>query len=456
MKSKSAEKAEKPLQWWQLSLLGVACTIGTGFFLGSSIAISMAGPSVILSFALAALGTYFVYEALAKMTIADPQKGSFRSYAKKAYGRWAGFSSGWVYWLSEMLIIGSQMTALSIFSRFWFPGIPLWVFASIYAVLGLLVILAGPKGFDRVENLLAVLKIAAILMFIVLAIVALFGLFGGGTEQNVIPRTYDGFFPNGISGFLPSLIFGFYGFAGIEIMGLLAVRLKNKQEAPKSGKVMLLLLAVIYISSISLSLIIVNWNNFNPDQSPFVSALNNYNIKYVQDIFNGVFIIAGFSTMVASLFAVIRILVTLAEDKDAPAVFSKRIKFEIALPAIVLTTGGIIVSIILSIVMPGRIYEYITTAAGLMLLYNWFFILGSYGRLFEQTTMDNIKRYLGFALVLLAVTGTMFHHTSRPGFYVSLVFLIVIALVTFIMQHMWKNDPEGDEKAIGTLFTKLK
>ncbi|OLO39138.1 transporter [Alkalihalophilus pseudofirmus] len=457
MKSNSAEQKEKPLQWWQLSLLGVACTIGTGFFLGSSIAINIAGPSVIFSYLLAAIGTYFVYEALAKLMINDPQKGSFRTYAKHAYGRWAGFTSGWVYFLSEMLIIGSQMTALSIFSRFWFPNIPLWVFASIYAVLGLLVILMGPAGFDRVENLLAVLKIAAILMFIILAILALFGLLGAGDAEAVrIPRTYDTVFPNGISGLLPSLIYGFYGYAGIEIMGLLAVRLKDMNEAPKSGKIMLLLLAIIYISSIGLALMMVSWYTFTTEKSPFVTALNQYNLQFVPHVFNGVFIIAGFSTMVASLFAIIRILVTLAEDRDAPAVLSKRVKKDIALPAIALTTGGIIISIVLALIMPGRIYEYVTTAAGLMLLYNWFFILGSYGRILEMTLMSKIKRLLGFLLVFLGVFGTIFHQTSRPGFFVSLGFIVIIGVITLIMKHFWNKKSNDDDNNPSTLFTKIK
>ncbi|WP_209124719.1 amino acid permease [Alkalihalobacillus sp. BA299] len=456
MKSSSAEQKEKPLQWWQLSLLGIACTIGTGFFLGSSIAINMAGPSVIFSYILAAIGTYFVYEALAKLMINDPQKGSFRTYAKNAYGRWAGFTSGWVYFLSEMLIIGSQMTALSIFSRFWFPNIPLWVFATFYSILGLLVILMGPAGFDRVENMLAVLKIAAILMFILLAVLALFGLLGeGDTETFRLPRSYDTLFPNGIRGLLPSLIYGFYGYAGIEIMGLLAVRLKEMNEAPKSGKIMLFLLAVIYISSIGLALTMVSWDTFTTEKSPFVTALNQYNLKFVPHVFNGVFIIAGFSTMVASLFAIIRILVTLAEDRDAPAILSKRVKKEIALPAILLTTGCITISIVLALIMPGRIYEYVTTAAGLMLLYNWFFILGSYGRILKMTVMTNVKRILGFSLVILGVFGTIFHPTSRPGFFVSLGFIVVIAIITLIMKHFW-NKSNDDDSNRSTLFTKIK
>ncbi|MCD8511899.1 MAG: amino acid permease [Bacillus sp. (in: Bacteria)] len=456
MKTNANEQKEKPLKWWQLSLLGVACTIGTGFFLGTSIAISMAGPSVLFSFALAAIATYFVYEALARLTIADPQKGSFRSYAKKAYGRWAGFFSGWVYWASEMLIMGSQMTALAIFSRFWFPAIPLWVFACGYATLGIIVILTGTKGFDRIENLLAVLKIAAIVMFIILAALALFGLFGGERETVDVPQNVGGVFPNGITGFLPSLIFGFYGFAGIEIIGLLAIRLKNMEEAPKAGKLMLLTLAVIYITALGLALVMVPWESFSTEKSPFVTALSRYAIPFVPHIFNGVFIIAGFSTMVASLFAVIRILVTLAEDKDAPTVFAKRIKNKIALPAIGLTSAGIIISIVLSLIMPGNIYEYFTTAAGLMLLYNWFFILGSFGRLMKLSLGDRIKRIIGVSLVLLAIGGTCFHSTSRPGFFVSILFLGTIGLITFFMRYYWKKHPQDpNDNGPSTLFKKI-
>lgn len=130
---------------------------------------------MLISFVLAAIATFIVFDVLARMTAEDPREGSFRSYAKKAYGRWAGFSSGWMYWCSEVLIMGSQMTALAIFSRFWFPGIPMWIFAAGYAVLGLLVIWIGNKGFDRLENVLAVIKVAAIVMFLVIAASALMG-----------------------------------------------------------------------------------------------------------------------------------------------------------------------------------------------------------------------------------------------------------------------------------------
>lgn len=141
-----------------MSLISVGCTIGTGFFLGSAIGIKITGPSIVFSFILAASGTYIVYNLLAKLTAEDPQEGSFCYYANKAYGRWAGFSCGWNYWSSNILIMGSQLTALSILSRFWFPNVPLWIFAAGYAILSIIVVLIGNKGFDKVENILAVIK----------------------------------------------------------------------------------------------------------------------------------------------------------------------------------------------------------------------------------------------------------------------------------------------------------
>jgi L-asparagine transporter-like permease len=429
MSNTHSGKAERNMKWWQLSLFGVGCTIGTGFFLGSSIAIKTSGPSVLIAFILAALGTYFVFDFLSKMTASDPEKGAFRSYAKKAYGRWAGFSSGWVYWCSEMLIMGSQLTALSIFSRFWFPNIPLWVFAAGYALLGLLVLLIGIKVLNRLENVLGIIKIAAILMFIIIAIAALFGLFEGN-RQTRIPNTMDELFPNGVKGLWASFIYAFYAFGGIEILALMATRLRNPKEAPKSGKIMLILLTSIYLVSIGLAVIMVSWRKFSSEESPFVIALNQYNLSFIPHVFNAVLIIAGFSTMAASLFAVTSILVTLAEDGDAPKFFAKKGKLKVPLPALGLTIAGLATSIIFALVMPGSIYEYITTAAGLMLLYNWLFIVFFAPRLIQFTQYDQFKRFAAMALILLAVIGTLLNKDIRPGFFVSLVFIVIISIVT--------------------------
>jgi L-asparagine transporter-like permease len=437
-KSSSSAEEKGTMKWWQLSLFGVGCTIGTGFFLGSSIAIKMTGPAILIAFILAAAGTYFVFDALAKMTAKEPLKGGFRSYAKKAFGRWAGFSSGWVYWMSEVLIMGSQMTALSIFSRFWFPKIPLWVFAGIYALLGLVVVLIGVSILNKLENVLAILKIAAILMFVIIALLAIFGVIDGDRPIQY-PDSQKDLIPHGILGLWSGVIFAFYAFGGIEILGLMATQLKDPKEAPKAGKVMLFTLMIIYMLSIGLAVLMVPWNQFNGEKSPFVNALDNYNLTFIPHLFNGALIIAGFSTMVASLFAVTSILVTLSEEGDAPGLFCRKGKLKVPIPTLLITVLGISASIVCALLMPGHVYEYITTAAGLMLLYNWIFILASSWKLLEVTAKDKIKYSLGILFILVAVSGTLFHGTSRPGFFISLAFVGIIGCITLIMNLKWKK-----------------
>lgn len=434
------------MKWWQLSLLGVACTIGTGYFLGSGIGIRLTGPSILLSFLCAAAATYIVFDALSRMTAAEPAEGSFRTYARKAFGRWAGFSSGWAYWSAEVLISGSQLTALSLFARFWLPQLPLWIFAACFAALGLAVVLSGTRGFERVEHVMAALKIAAILLFLVLGFGALLGWFNGRPlpEEPAAHAFYPPF-AGGFTGWWSSLIYAFYSFGGIEAMGIMAIRLRRPEEAPKAGRVMLGLLTLIYVASLVLAVWLLSRTPLSAKQSPFVASLSGFRLPFVPHLFNAAFILAGFSTMVASLFAVTNILVTLARDKDAPPALARRVRHR-PFAALGLTTGGMAVSIALSFAMPQNVYEYFTTAAGLMLLSNWLFILLSAGRILRLSAWGQAKRWLGVALILAAVSGTVTHADTRPGLWISLGFLTVIGIVTLVIALLRKRKSRSDEE----------
>lgn len=426
------------MAWWQLSLLGIGCTLGTGFFLGTSMAIHKSGPAVLIPFLLAAICTYIVYDALVKMSVENPDKGSFRTYAKQAFGRWAGFSNGWVYLISELLIMGSQLMALGIFTKFWFPALPLWVAASIYAAIGLVVILTGMKGFENFQNIFGALKAAAIVMFIIVAVVIIMR----GTPSTTmasLQANYEAFFSQGLKGIWLGLLYAFYAYGGIEVMGLMVIDLKNPKEAPKAGRIMLIVITVIFIMAIALALALVTWKDFSIDESPFITALQGYHIPYVADIFNGVLIIAGFSTMVASLYAVVTILTTLAEDHDAPAVLAKKGKMKVPFPALLFLTSGLVITIVIGFLMPEKIFEYLITAAGLMLIYNWLFILVTYWKLMELTKWGHVKNGMGMLLIAVTVSGTLGEKTSRLGFYVSLLFIFLISVATWIVVKRQKN-----------------
>jgi L-asparagine transporter-like permease len=376
------------------------------------------------------------------MTTADPQEGSFCYYAGKAYGHWAGFSCGWNYWSSKILIMGSQLTALSILSRFWFPKVPLWLFATCYAILSIFVVLLGTKGFDKVENILAVIKTAAIVMFIVLAGAALIGwIHGGGESQPGLATTVDEIFPEGYRAFWSSLVYAFYAYGGIETIGLMSMQLKNKEDAPKSGKVMLIVLTIIYVISMVLAVSMVSHNAINEKESPFVTALSNYKLSFFPHVFNAAIITAGFSTMTASLFAVTNLLVTLAKDGDAPSLFGKKIKKmkDLPLPSLGIAAIGLSGSIITALLLLGKIYEYITTAAGILQMYNWGFIILSAIKILEFKIRDRVLSYTGLALLTAAVSGVILEKSIRIGFFVSILLVVIIGIITFIMTRIWKN-----------------
>jgi L-asparagine transporter-like permease len=437
------------LKWWQLSLIGVGCTIGTGYFLGSSIGIIVTGPSIVISFLLAALGTYIVFNVLAKMTAKDPQDGSFCYYANKAFGPWAGFSCGWNYWCSNILIMGSQLTALSILSKFWFHQVPLWIFALGYAIIAIVVVLFGTKSFDKVENILAIIKTSAIVMFIILAFAALFGWIGSGSRYFDLPDSMKQIFPKGFIGFWSSLIYAFYAYGGIEVIGLMAIRLKKKEDAPKAGKIMLLLLTIIYVLSLGLAVTMEHFNSFNEKESPFVKAMDDYHLSFFPHVFNGAIIIAGFSTMTASLFGVTTLLVTLAEDGDAPTLFAKKLeKFKkLPLASLGLGAAGLLASVITALLVPGKIYEYITTAAGILLLYNWAFIIVSSLKIIENKGWGKFLSYFGLFLIIVAIGGTILEKSIRFGFFVSLIFVAIIAVVAFFT----KRKPHKEKKTMKRL-----
>jgi L-asparagine transporter-like permease len=429
------------LTWWQLSFIGVGCIIGTGYFLGSAIPIQRAGSSVLIAYLVAGIGTWMVFQALAKLTAHHPEKGSFRTYAKQAYGSWAGFSNGWVYWSAEMLIMGSQLTALALFAQFWFPSIPLWMFTAGFASLGLLIILMGVQKVEQMENLFGIMKVAAIVMFVIIAAATMFGWLGTDAKTQTLQSPIKEILPDDDGkGLWLALLFAFYGFGGIEVMGLMALELKDPKDAPKSGNIMLLILTILYLLSFYLVLKLVPSGRINPNESPFLTALKQYDLPWVPHVFNAILIIAGFSTMVASLYAVTTMLVSLAEEGDAPKVFARKGKWKVPLPAFGLITLVVAASIMIAMLLPEKLFEYITTAAGLMLLYTWMFILASFHKLMSNGWWERSQTIFALILILLAISGTLLDHVSRIGFFVSIGFIVLIAIATIVKEKRVKPE----------------
>ncbi|WP_217587309.1 amino acid permease [Lentibacillus saliphilus] len=434
---KQKQNGAAHITWWQLSLIGIGSIIGAGFFLGTGLSIKIAGPSILVGYMVAGVTALFVFSALAEMTVNDPQTGSFRTYAGKAYGHWLGFTSGWLYWLSGILIMSSEIIALSTFTQFWFETIPLWVFSIIYALLGIGINVLGVKDFGKIESLFAVVKLSTLVAFIVFGGLFLFGVITPKEVVNSAHVTAHNLFPNGVMGLWSALIFIFFSFGGIAVVGVASSELKNKNDIPKAGFSLILVLVSVYLLSIFFVLEMADWTLINENESPFVTALSAFHIPFLDSLFNVIIISAAFSTMVGAFFSVSHVMLSLSEGGDAPKGLQEKNSRGVALKSLLLTSAVLGLSIVLSFLLPDTVYEYVTTAAGIMLILNWSIILASHIKLHPTYANhpDSFKAfgypftsYLGIGFIVLAISGALFHSNERVGLLISGALIATILL----------------------------
>ncbi|MCB2294219.1 amino acid permease [Clostridium algoriphilum] len=434
------------ITWWQLSLIGIGSIVGAGFFLGTSVAISLTGPSVIIAFLIAGLISYIAFTSLAEMKINDLEPGSFRDYARRAFGDSIGFISGWMFWIAGVLIMSSEVTALSVFSRYWFPQIPLWTFSVIYSCLGLGINLLGVKDFGEIESFFAIVKINALALFIIFGILFILGYAspkGSVAGASVISLSTLNWFPKGIKGLWSSMIFALFPYAGVAVVGAASKELKQSKSFTKAINALMLALMFLYITSIVMIFKMAHWQQIQASKSPFITALSAFHVPYIGSIFNIIIVSAAFSTFVGALFAITNVLLSLAKDHEAPKIALKRNKRGVNVIALLIGTSGLLLTILLSFVLPDTIYEYLTTSAGVLLISNWIIILASqiknrkYYSIKSTTEGKQFKMlfapyssYLGILLIILTLIGVTFNPTHRIGLLVIIGIIAIISLAS--------------------------
>ena len=178
----------------QVAMIGLGCTIGTGLFLGSAIAVKLAGPSVIVSFLLGAFVALTVMWALAEMSVEHPTAGAFGLHAEMYLHPWAGFAIRYTYWLCLVVIIGSEVVAAAIYCQYWFPNVPAWLWIAGFSLAMIYVNTLSIENFGTLEYWFAMIKVVTIAVFLVLGAALLFG-FGFPRIGAANYTAYGGFFP---------------------------------------------------------------------------------------------------------------------------------------------------------------------------------------------------------------------------------------------------------------------
>ena len=192
-----APALKKALSQRQLRMIAIGGVIGAGLFVGSGVVIKDTGPGSFITYALAGVLIIMVMRMLAEMAVANPTTGSFADYARNAMGNWAGFSVGGLYWYFWVVVVGFEAIAGAKIIRFWLPTAPIWLTALLLLVAMTATNLFSVSSFGEFEFWFAGVKVAAIILFLVLGGLFVFGVWPNKSMDFSNLTSHDGFFPLG-------------------------------------------------------------------------------------------------------------------------------------------------------------------------------------------------------------------------------------------------------------------
>lgn len=216
--TQSSSGLEQGLKPRHVTMLSIAGVIGAGLFVGSGHAIAQAGPAVLLAYAAAGTLVVLVMRMLAEMAVASPDTGSFSTYADRAIGHWAGFTIGWLYWWFWVLVIPLEAVAAGTILHAWFPGTAIWVFTLVITLLLTATNLFSVKNYGEFEFWFALVKVLAIIGFIILGLLAIFGYLPTSQVSGVAHLSDTiGFMPNGMGAVLAAMLTTMFSFMGTEL-----------------------------------------------------------------------------------------------------------------------------------------------------------------------------------------------------------------------------------------------
>jgi AAT family amino acid transporter len=419
----------------QMAMVAVGGSIGTGLLLGSASAIGLAGPAVILSYLLAAFINFTVACALGELACAHPAAGSFGVYGDLYLNDWAGFLSRGGYWAAIAVSIGTELVASAIYMGLWFPRVPAIAWVAVFSAALLLVNLLDVGDYGRFEFWFAMVKVVTIAAFIALGAM----LLGNG---RVTPQytAQGGFFPQGALAPLLAMTFAIYAFGGIEFVAVSSGEARSANEIAKATRITFAMLTILYLGAITILVGIMPWNRAGVSESPFVTVFRSVNIPAASHIMNFVVLTAALSGANAALYVSSRMLFSMARTGWAPARLGRLNKHGSPKLAVLVSSYGIVVALVLEKYAPGEAFEFILRAAFFGMMLSWVVSLAAHAAFRRRATPDEIR-----ALPLRSPLGgwgsilgfTVICSVILKGWYDSRVNLVSGVLYLLLLTAAW-------------------
>lgn len=358
-----------------IQLIALGGAIGTGLFLGIGPAIQIAGPAVILGYAIAGIVAFLIMRQLGEMVVEEPVSGSFAHFAWKYWGPFAGFLAGWNYWVMFVLVGMAELTAAGIYMQYWLPEVPTWIWAAVFFIIINAINLVNVRLYGETEFWFALIKVLAIVGMIGFGLWMLFSGHGGKEVGFHNLWQHGGFLATGWHGLLLSLAVIMFSFGGLELVGITAAEAQEPERSiPKAINQVVYRILLFYIGSLVVLLALYPWIAVKPDSSPFVMIFHNLNSNVVASALNFVILVASLSVYNSGVYSNSRMLFGLSIQGNAPTFLTRISRRGVPVNSLLLSGAITSLVVLINYLLPHEALGLLMALVVATLLLNWIMI----------------------------------------------------------------------------------
>ncbi|MCD8827958.1 amino acid permease [Staphylococcus gallinarum] len=427
-----------------IQLIAIGGAIGTGLFLGAGQTIALTGPSILLTYIIIGFMLFMFMRGLGEILVANTNFKSFADVTNEYIGSFAGFVTGWTYWLCWIITGMAEVTAVAKYVSFWFPNVPNWL-SALFCVLVLMSLnLLSAKLFGELEFWFAIIKIITIIALIVVGAIMIIMAYKTQFGHASLTNLYNnGIFPKGVSGFVMSFQMALFSFVGIELIGVTAGETKDpKTTLPKAINSVPLRILVFYVGALAVIMSIIPWAQINPEESPFVRLFALIGIPFAAGIINFVVLTAAASSCNSGIFSNSRMLFGLSKKDQAPPILSSTNKNGVPHIAIFASCALLLIAALLNYIIPNAtlVFTYITTVSTVLFIVVWALIIVAYINYHRRNPEAHKKatfklpggKYMGYAILVFFVLVfclLFVNADTRIAVFLTPIWFIILCLM---------------------------
>ncbi|KAK0618390.1 amino acid permease-domain-containing protein [Bombardia bombarda] len=372
----------RELKGRHLQMIAIGGSIGTGLFVASGKSLSIGGPaSLLLAYGFIGVMLYCTVQALGELAVTFPVAGSFSAYSTRFLDPAWGFAMGWNYALQWLIVLPLEIIAASITVGYWDNSMNRAIFVTIFLFTIVTINLFGVKGYGEAEFIFAIVKITAVIGFILLGIVINIGGFPNDGYIGGRYWSHPGAFHNGFKGLCSVFVTAAFAFSGTELVGLAAAEAVNPRKSlPTAIKQVFWRITLFYIVALTLIGLLVPYDHSHllgaesmadASASPFVIAIESAGIDVLPGVMNSVILVAVLSVGNSAVFGSSRTLAALADQRQAPRILGYVDRRGRPLVAIILAALVGLLGFLADLEQQSDVLNWLLAVSGLSSIFTW-------------------------------------------------------------------------------------